>query len=51
MLSAIGVNVFWALLLVGAYFVYSARREDTAMLQLFPEQYAAYIARTGKLTP
>jgi protein-S-isoprenylcysteine O-methyltransferase Ste14 len=51
--SAIGVNVFWALLLVpvGAYFIYSARREETAMLQLFPEQYAAYMARTGMLAP
>jgi protein-S-isoprenylcysteine O-methyltransferase Ste14 len=51
--SAIGVNVFWAplLVLVGAYFVYSARREEAAMLQLFPEQYAAYMARTGMLAP
>jgi protein-S-isoprenylcysteine O-methyltransferase Ste14 len=51
--SAIGVNVFWALLLVlvGAYFIYSARREETLMLQLFPEQYAAYMARTGMLAP
>jgi protein-S-isoprenylcysteine O-methyltransferase Ste14 len=51
--SAIGVNVLWALPLVlaGAYFVYSARREETVMLQLFPEQYAAYMARTGMLAP
>ena len=51
--SAIGVNVFWAVLLVpvGAYFIYSARREETVMLQLFPEQYAAYMARTGMLAP
>lgn len=51
--SAIGVNVFWALLLVlvGAYFIYSARCEETVMLQLFPEQYAAYMARTGMLAP
>jgi protein-S-isoprenylcysteine O-methyltransferase Ste14 len=51
--SVIGVNVFWALLLVpvGAYFIYSARREETVMLQLFPEQYAAYITRTGMLAP
>src|SRR5205823_3394830 len=34
--SAIAVNVFWALLLapIGAYFIYSARREETVMLQL-----------------
>jgi protein-S-isoprenylcysteine O-methyltransferase Ste14 len=51
--SAIGVNVFWTLLLVpvGAYFIYSARREETVMLQLFSEQYAAYMARTGMLAP
>jgi protein-S-isoprenylcysteine O-methyltransferase Ste14 len=51
--SAMGVNVFWALLLVliGPYFLYSARREEAVMLQLFPEQYAAYIARTGMLAP
>ena len=51
--SAVGVNVFWGLLLivVGAYFIYSARREEAFMLQLFPEQYAAYMARTGMLTP
>jgi protein-S-isoprenylcysteine O-methyltransferase Ste14 len=51
--SAIGVNIFWAVLLVpvGAYFIYSARQEESAMLQLFPEQYAAYMARTGMLAP
>jgi protein-S-isoprenylcysteine O-methyltransferase Ste14 len=51
--SALGINIFWALLLipVGAYFIYSARREETVMLQLFPEQYAAYMARTGMLGP
>jgi protein-S-isoprenylcysteine O-methyltransferase Ste14 len=51
--SAIGANVFWALLLVpvGAYFIYNARREETVMLQQFPEQYPAYMARTGMLAP
>jgi protein-S-isoprenylcysteine O-methyltransferase Ste14 len=51
--SAFGVNVSWALMLVPvcAYFIYSARREETVMLQLFPEQYAAYMARTGMLAP
>jgi protein-S-isoprenylcysteine O-methyltransferase Ste14 len=51
--SAIGVNIFWALLLVpvGAYFLYSARREEAVMLQLFPEQYAAYMTRIGMLLP
>ena len=51
--SVLGVNITWALLLVpvGAYFTYAARREETLMLQLFPEQYAAYMARTGMLAP
>jgi protein-S-isoprenylcysteine O-methyltransferase Ste14 len=51
--SAMGISIFWApvLIFVGAYFIYSARREEALMLQLFPEQYAAYRARTGMLTP
>jgi protein-S-isoprenylcysteine O-methyltransferase Ste14 len=51
--SAMGISIFWApvLIFVGAYFIYSARREEAVMLQLFPEQYAAYRARTGMLTP
>lgn len=51
--SAMGVSVLWALVLIPlcAYFIYSARREETLMLQLFPEQYAAYRARTGMLVP
>jgi protein-S-isoprenylcysteine O-methyltransferase Ste14 len=51
--SAIGVNIYWAVMLlpVGAYFIFSARREEANMLQLFPEQYAAYMARTGMLAP
>jgi protein-S-isoprenylcysteine O-methyltransferase Ste14 len=51
--SAMAINVFWALLLllIGPYFIYSARREEAIMSELFPEQYAAYMARTGMLTP
>jgi protein-S-isoprenylcysteine O-methyltransferase Ste14 len=51
--SAIGVNISWALMLVpvGAYFILSAREEEFAMLQQFPEQYAAYMAHTGMLAP
>ena len=51
--TAIGVNIYWAVMLlpVGGYFIYSARREEANMLQLFPEQYAAYRARTGMLGP
>jgi hypothetical protein len=31
--------------------VHYLRREETVMLQLFPEQYGAYITRTGMLGP
>ena len=51
--SAMGVNVSWALMLipVGTYFILSARQEESVMLQQFPKQYAAYMARTGMLVP
>lgn len=51
--SAMGISVVWApvLVFIGGYFIYSARREENLMLQLFPEPYAAYMARTGMLTP
>lgn len=51
--SALGVNVAWlpALIPIGAYFVYSARREEALMLGQFPEQYAAYVRRTKMLVP
>jgi protein-S-isoprenylcysteine O-methyltransferase Ste14 len=51
--SAIGVNIFWLVLLipVGAYYIYSARREEAIMLEQFPDQYAAYVARTGMFVP
>jgi len=51
--SAIGVHVLWAplLLIAGPYFIYSARREEAVMLQLFPEKYAVYMARTGMFAP
>jgi len=51
--SAMGYNVIWGLLLVliGPYFIHSVRREEAMMLRSFPEQYAAYMARTGMLVP
>jgi protein-S-isoprenylcysteine O-methyltransferase Ste14 len=51
--SAIGVNIYWALMLipVGAYLILSARQEESVMLLQFPAQYAAYMARTGMLAP
>ena len=51
--SMFGENVFWALPLVvfGAYFVYSARREEALMIGQFPQQYPPYMQRTGMLMP
>ena len=51
--SAIGQTVIWLvpLVIVGAYFVYSARREEKLMLEQFPEQYRAYMQRTKMLVP
>ena len=51
--SAIGHSVVWTLPLVlfGAYFIYSARREEELMCALFPESYPAYMRRTYMLAP
>ena len=51
--SAIGNSPFWLipLVLFGAYFVTSARREETLMLEQFPQQYRDYMARTKMLVP
>jgi protein-S-isoprenylcysteine O-methyltransferase Ste14 len=51
--SAIGDNLLWLapLLLSGAYFIYSARREEALMCQQFPVQYPAYMQRTWMLLP
>jgi len=51
--SVIAVSVFWALALIvfGAYFIYSARREEKLMIAQFPEQYCEYMKRTKMLLP
>lgn len=51
--SAMGASIFWALplILFGAYFIYSARREEKLMIEQFPEQYPAYMKRTKMLLP
>ena len=45
--SAIGGTVVWfiPLVLCAVYFVYSARNEESLMLEQFPEQYAVYMRR------
>jgi protein-S-isoprenylcysteine O-methyltransferase Ste14 len=51
--SMIGQNIGWvlALILFVPYFVYSARREEEFMYQLFGETYRAYLRRTKMLVP
>ncbi len=51
--SAIGASATWApaVVLFGAYFLYSARREESFMRAQFPEQYPAYMRRTWMLVP
>jgi protein-S-isoprenylcysteine O-methyltransferase Ste14 len=51
--SALGESVVWAapLLVIGAFFVYSARNEEKLMLEQFPNQYPAYMKRTKMLVP
>ncbi len=51
--STIGESIFWLvpLILFGAYFMYSARREEKIMIEQFPEQYPAYMKRTKLLLP
>lgn len=50
--SVLGKNPFWVLLLpTAAYLIYSARREETLMAELFPDRYPAYRRRTKMLVP
>jgi protein-S-isoprenylcysteine O-methyltransferase Ste14 len=51
--SAIAETAFWLvpLVVVGAYFIYSARSEEKGMVEEFPERYPAYQKRTKILVP
>src|SRR5579859_7466814 len=51
--SAIGQSLIWLVMLIvtGVYFTFAARREETNMLEQFPEQYRAYMTRTKMLVP
>jgi protein-S-isoprenylcysteine O-methyltransferase Ste14 len=51
--SALAASVVWVLplILFGAYFVYSARREEALMTSHFPEAYPAYMKRSSMLLP
>jgi protein-S-isoprenylcysteine O-methyltransferase Ste14 len=50
---AVSVSILWLLPLIffGAYFIYSARREERIMVEEFPEQYPAYMRRTKMILP
>ena len=51
--STLGQSVSWflPLFLFALYFIYSARREEMLMIEEFPQQYPAYMARTKMLLP
>lgn len=51
--TALATNLFWliALVLMGAYFIYSATVEERLMGASFPEAYPAYRAHTKMLIP
>jgi protein-S-isoprenylcysteine O-methyltransferase Ste14 len=51
--SAIGTSPFWLIpfVLLGIYFLYSARKEEKLMMEQFPEQYPQYMSRTKMLVP
>ena len=51
--TAIAVSVYWlvAVVLLGAYFVYSAVMEERLMTSLFPGSYPEYKRSTKMLIP
>jgi len=51
--TALATNLYWLLacIVVGAYFVYSARVEERNLMRTFPRQYPIYRARTKMLIP
>jgi protein-S-isoprenylcysteine O-methyltransferase Ste14 len=51
--TAFATNIYWliALILIGAYFIYSATVEERLMGAAFPATYPSYKARTKMLIP
>ena len=51
--TTMAISLYWlvAVVLLGAYFVYSATVEERNMAGLFPETYAAYRSSTKMLIP
>lgn len=51
--SALAVNLWWlvAFLVLGAYFIYSARVEEGIMTRAFPDAYPSYRMHTKMIIP
>jgi protein-S-isoprenylcysteine O-methyltransferase Ste14 len=51
--TALATNLYWllALVLIGTYFLYSARVEERLMSASFPDAYASYRAKSKMLIP
>lgn len=51
--TAIGISVYWliAVVVIGAYFLYSAFTEERTMTGLFPDSYPQYKSSTKMLVP
>ncbi len=51
--TALATNLYWliTLVIIGAYFIYSASVEERTMASSFPDAYPAYKARTKMLIP
>lgn len=51
--SAVAISLYWlvAVVLIGAYFIYSATVEEHNMAQLFPDKYPRYKSSTKMLIP
>ena len=51
--TALATNLYWlvVMVLLGAYFVYSATVEERLMTSTFPAEYASYKAHTKMLIP
>jgi protein-S-isoprenylcysteine O-methyltransferase Ste14 len=51
--TTLAVSVYWlvAVVLLGAYFIYSAVTEERTMASLFPDSYPAYKQSTKMLVP
>ena len=51
--TGLAISLWWliACVLIGAYFIYSARVEEGNLMRTFPGQYPSYRARTKMLIP